>query len=131
MGIRYLQQPLENGNRVIGIPQESVNIRHCILFVGALDWIFGSGMQGHSFLSFRNGRGRFAQTCISAAQKGMRFARGKRIRRRFLELTLEILCRVLISSARRGDIAGPLLTQTKKKFFDVACVTVGLGDKCF
>ena len=48
-------------------------------------------MQGHTFLSFRNGRGRFAQTCISLTQKGMRFARGKRIRRRFLELTPKIL----------------------------------------
>ena len=37
--------------------------------VGALYWIFGSGKQGHSFLSFRNSRGRFAQTCISAPKK--------------------------------------------------------------
>src|SRR5207253_2946459 len=50
-GIRYPQQPLEDGNRVIGIPQQSVDLRHALLFGGALEWIFGSGMHGHSVLA--------------------------------------------------------------------------------
>src|SRR5881398_2763671 len=40
-GIRYPQQSLEDGNRVIGIPQQSVDLRHALLFGGALEWIFG------------------------------------------------------------------------------------------
>ena len=58
-------------------------------------------------------------------------ARGKRIRRHLLELAVEILCRVPVSGTRRGDIAGALLTQTENKFFDVACVAIGLGSKGF
>ena len=79
---------------------------------GALEWVFGSGMHGHGFLSFGDSRGRFAQTCISPTQNGMRCRLGMRIRRDLLELALNILHRVLVSSARRGDIAGALLTQT-------------------
>src|SRR6266704_5692766 len=106
-------------------------MRHRLLYERTLYWIFGSGLYGHSFLSFSDSRGRFAQTCISLTQKGMRYTRSKRIRRRFLELALEILRRILVSGARGGDIAGPLLTQTEKKFFDVACVAVALGYKSF
>ena len=32
--ILYLQQPLENGNRVVGSAQRSVNFRHAFLFNG-------------------------------------------------------------------------------------------------
>src|SRR5439155_12670372 len=48
--IRYLQQTLENGNRVIGIPQKGVDARHYVLFFRAPEWIFGSGIYGHSCL---------------------------------------------------------------------------------
>src|SRR5439155_5966814 len=88
-------------------------------------------MYCHSFSSLDDGRGRFAQTCVSLTQKGMRLARDKRIRRHLLELAVEILCRVPVSGTRRGDIAGALLTQTEKKFFDVACVAIGLGSQSF
>jgi hypothetical protein len=54
--------------------------------VWTLYWIFGSGIYGHG-----------------TTQKGMHYARGKRIRRRLLELTLKILHRVLVSGARRDD----------------------------
>src|SRR5206468_13012242 len=37
----YLEQPLENGNRVVGIAQQRVDARHILLFGGALEWIFG------------------------------------------------------------------------------------------
>src|SRR6266481_1425901 len=48
----YLQQPLENGNRVISIAQQSVDLCRGILLDGALEWIFGSRLHGHGFLSF-------------------------------------------------------------------------------
>src|SRR6059058_3650123 len=76
--IRYLQQPLENGNRVIGIPQQRVAARHVFLYLGTLEWVFGSGTHGHSFLFFGDSGGCFAQTCISLTQKGMRRRRGIR-----------------------------------------------------
>src|SRR5439155_3759473 len=109
---RYMQQTLENGNRVIGIPQQGVDARHSVLFFRAPEWIFGSGMYGHSFLSFGDSRGRFAQTCISLTQKAMQISFDKRTRRDLLELAPNILRRFFVSRARRGDIAGALLTQT-------------------
>src|SRR6266550_8121313 len=105
IAVRYLQQPLENGNRVVGIPQLSVDARHVLLFPGALPWVFGSGIHGHSFLSFGDGRGRFAQTCMGQTQSGMQSRLGRRTRRGLLELALKILRRFFVSRARRGDIA--------------------------
>src|SRR6266576_102558 len=88
-GIRYLQQPLENRNRVIGIPQESVDIRHVLLFDGALCCIFGSGIHGDSFLSFGDSRGRFAQTCIGPTQTAMQRRLLQRTRHYLPELALK------------------------------------------
>ena len=116
---------------MIGIPQSSVDIRHRLLSYRAIYWIFGSGLYSHGFLSFGDSRGCVAQSCISLAQKGMRLARDKRIRRHLVELAPKILRRVLVSGACRGDITGPLLTQTKKKFLDVACLAVGLVSQRF
>src|SRR6266496_451794 len=118
-GILYLQQPLENGNGVVGIPQQSVDLCRALLFDGALEWILGSGMHGHSFLSFGDSGGRFAQTSIGPTQNGMQLRLFKRIPRYFVELALKILRRFLVRGARRGDIAGALLTQTWKKSFVV------------
>src|SRR5437870_1196776 len=86
-------------------------------------------MYGHGFLSFGDSGRRFAQARISQAQPGIQPRLLKRTRRYLLELTLEILRRVLVSGARRSDIAGALLTQTEKKFFGVARVVVGLGSQ--
>src|SRR6266446_10033794 len=97
---------------MIGIPQLSVDLRHVLLSYGTLYWIFGSGIHGHSFLSFGDSRGRFAQTCIGETQNGMQLRLFKRIPRYFIELALKILRRFLVRGARRGDIAGALLTQT-------------------
>ena len=97
---------------MIGIPQESVDGRHVLLFPGALEWIFGSRIHGHSFLSFGDSGGGFAQTCIGPTQNGMQLRLFKRIPRYFIELALKILRRLLVRGARRGDIAAALLTQT-------------------
>src|SRR5437016_13730174 len=97
---------------MIGIPQPSVDIRHALLFDGALEWIFGTGLHGHSFLSFGDSGGRFAQTCIGPTQNGMQLRLFKRISRYFIELALKILRGFLVGGARRGDIASALLTQT-------------------
>src|SRR5207248_11467058 len=97
---------------MVGIPHYGVDARHAILFAGALQWVFGSGTHGHSFLSFGDSRGRFAQTCISLTQKGMKVRLLKSTWRDLLELAPKLLRRALVSRARRGDIAGPLLTQS-------------------
>src|SRR5438132_14365352 len=76
-------------------------------------------MHGHSFLSFGDSGGRFAQTCIGPTQSGMQLRLFKRIPRYFLELALKILRRFLVGGARRGDIARALLSQTEKKSFVV------------
>jgi len=50
-------------------------------------------MHGHSFLSFGDSRGRFAQTCISLTQKGMQVPLLKSTWRDLLELAPKILRR--------------------------------------
>src|SRR5260370_37462129 len=102
-----------------------------LLYAGALQWVFGSGTAGHSLLSFGDSRGRFAQTCIGQTQAAMQLRLGKRTRRDLLELALNILRRFLVSRACRGDIAGPLLSQTQKKFVVVAWLAAfGFGSHC-
>ena len=95
----------------VGIPQESIDTRHVLLFFGALEWIFGSGTHGHSFLSFGNSRGRFAQTCMSHTQISMQVRLLKSTWRDLLKLAPKVLRRALVGRARGGDIAGALLTQ--------------------
>src|SRR5436190_21512243 len=85
---RHLQQPFENGNRTIGIPQESVDSRHVLLLAGAFEWISGSGIHGQGFLSFGNSSGRFAQTCMGLTQSAMQLRLGKRTRHDLLEFAL-------------------------------------------
>src|SRR5439155_20500379 len=97
----------------------------------ALEWIFESGLHGHSFLSFGDSRGRFAQTCIGQTQNGMQLRLTSRIQRDLLELAPKILRRFFVSRARRGDITRALLTQTYQKFFVVTWLAAfGLGGHC-
>src|SRR5206468_9047750 len=85
-------------------------------WAGPLQWIFGSGIRGHGFLSFGDSRRRFAQTCIGQTQILMQLGLSIRMPRRyFLEFGTDILHRLLVSCARSGDVAGALLTQAKRE----------------